>query len=100
MKCRDIADLLGVCIDTISDWSNLFFEGGIALLCNLNYEGRRISKLEPYKSSMIEQVENNTVHTVAQMQSWLKETYKIEVEESWLYRFCKKNSIFPTKRQD
>lgn len=100
MKCKEVAELLGVCIDTISDWSNLFVEGGIELLCSLNYESRRASKLEPYKSSMIEQVKNNTVSTLAQMQSWLKETYNIEVEESWLYRFCKKNSVFPTKKHD
>jgi len=99
-KCKDVAGMLGVCIDTISDWNNLFLSGGVKAVCNLNYKGRRISKLEKHKDVLKEYVENKVVPTLSEMKEWLKEKHNVEVEESWLYRFCKKNSIFLTKRQD
>ena len=100
VKCKDVAQIVGVCIDTISDWTNLFLLDGIEGLCNLNYDGRRISKLEKYKETMKDYVKNHPVPTLLQMQTWLRESHGLEVEESWLSRYCKKNSIFPTKKPD
>jgi transposase len=100
MKCYQIASMLGVCIDTISDWTNLYIYGGIEALCDLKYDGRRISKLEKYKEDIRAYAKNENVSTIGQMQGYLLDQYKVEVENSWLFRFCKKNSIFPTKKQD
>ena len=97
-KCKDIGNILGVCIDTLADWTNLFLKGGIEALCQLEYEGRRPSKLEPYMEAMRKKVEEDSVVTISQMKAWLEKEYQIIVEESWLSRFCKKNSIFRTKR--
>ena len=99
-KCKDIAILLGVCIVTISNWTNLYLRGGIEELCQLEYEGRRPSKLEPYMEAMRKKVEEDSLVTLLQMKTWLEKEYQIIVEESWLSRFCKKNSIFRTKRHD
>jgi len=99
IKCKEIAQILGVCIDTVSDWTNLFLSGGFEELCNLNYEGRRISKLEKHKKAMKAYVKKNNVSSLSQMQAWLQESHHVQVGESWLSRFCKKNSIFPIKKQ-
>lgn len=100
MKCYQIASMLGVCIDTISDWSNLYMYGGVEALCDLKYDGRRISKLEGYKEDMKDYAKKENISTIGQMQDYLLDQYKIEVEHSWLFRFCKKNSIFPIKKPD
>lgn len=99
-KCKDIASLLGVCIDTIADWTNLFLQGGIDALCHLDYEGRRPSKLEPYTEEMKKKVQKDSISTLLQLQSWLQKEYGVFVEQSWLSRFCKKNSICLTKKHD
>ena len=35
-KCKDVASILGVCIDTISDWNNKFLIGGLQAVCKLD----------------------------------------------------------------
>ena len=55
-KHKDIAQILDVTIDTITDWLFLFNEGGFEELCKLNYEGRRISMLEKYKVNIEENI--------------------------------------------
>lgn len=49
----DIANILGVTNDTITDWVKLFTNKGFNGLCKLNYEGRRMSKLEPIKDEIV-----------------------------------------------
>lgn len=97
-SCKDIALELGVCLDTISDWTNIYEAEGLAALRNLHYEGRRVVKLEPYKNQMKEYVTEKSVRTLAEIQDWLKETHSVEAGQSWIFRFCKKNSIFHSKR--
>lgn len=98
IKCKDVASIIGVCADTISDWTNIFLAGGIKTLCSFDYEGRRPSVLEPYVKDMKAKVEDESISTILQMKTWLKEEHKVDVEESWLFRFCKKNSVFPIKK--
>ncbi len=99
-KCKDIAALLGVCIDTIADWTNLFLEGGIEVLCSLQYEGRRPSKLKSYTEEIRKKAKEDSLLALKQLRDWLQEKHALSVEESWLFRFCKKNSIFPIKKPD
>lgn len=97
-SCKNVAEIVGVCIDTISDWTNLYLSGGLETLCSLEYEGRRPSKLESYAPAMKAKVEEESISTILQMKTWLKKEHNVEVEESWLFRFCKKNFIFPIKK--
>lgn len=93
-----IAKLLGVCNDTLTIWKKIFEEAGLAGLAELNYEGRRISKLEKYKDVILTKIKADNVATLKQLQSFLKVEQQVEIELSWLYRFCKKNSISLIKR--
>ena len=93
-----IAKLLGVCNDTLTVWKQIYKEAGLAGLAELHYEGRRISKLEKHKETIINKIESDNISTLKQLQDFLLTECQTEVEQSWLYRFCKKNSIYLIKR--
>lgn len=95
----EIGEILDVHHETITDWCKLFLKDGFEGLCELKYEGRRLSKLESVKEKIKEHIESEMVPTLGALQHWLKETFEIEVEQSWLGRWLKKNSIFLTKNR-
>ena len=96
----EIASILGVCNDTLTDWKCIYDESGLKGLSQLNYEGRKESKLNPYKEELREKVKKEEISKLKEIQHFLQEKYSIEIEQSWLSRYCKKNSIFPTKKHD
>lgn len=96
-KHKEIAKLLDVTIDTITDWIFLFKEGSFEELCKLYYDGRRISVLEDHKASIEEKIDKENVQTVKYLQHWLKNKFGIEIEHGWLSRWLKKNQIFVQK---
>ena len=100
MTNLEISSILGVRNDTLTDWKKLYEEGGLEKLSSLNYEGRRKSKLEPYAEEIRKKVKSDFIPTIKSLQSFILKTFNIEVEQSWLSRFCKKNSIYLIKKQD
>ena len=96
----EIAEYLGVCNDTLTDWRRIFLESRLEGISQLHYEGRRESKLKKHEDKIRKKVEKEKVASLAELQSFIKEKCKVDVEQSWLSRYCKKNSIFLTKRQD
>lgn len=95
---KEIAEELSVCLDTIFDWAQIYDQGGLAALRKLHYEGRRISKLKKHETEIREHIKAESVRTLEELQDWLKKQFSLEVEQSWLFRFCKKNSIFLSKK--
>lgn len=95
-----IAPLLDVSMETLSHWTAIFEEGSVSLLCKLNYEGRRVSVMQPYVEEIKSHVEKEQVTTLKSLKHWLKEELGIDVGVSWLQEFCKKNSICLIKRPD
>lgn len=95
-----VATLLCVNVDTITDWLKLFLKGGLKGLSVLEYEGRRISSLDTIKEDIKAYVDKNIVRGIKELQSYILQTHHIAVEQSWLFRYCKKNSIVLTKRQN
>lgn len=95
----EIAGYVGVCNDTLTDWRRIFLESGLEGMSQLNYEGRRESKLKKHEDKIRKKVEKEKVSSLAELQSFIQEKCKVDVEQSWLSRYCKKNSIFLTKRQ-
>jgi transposase len=94
----DIAKLLGVNIDTITDWIKLYNKEGLNGLGLLKYEGRRPSILDGVQDQIKDIVKNENIATIAELQERIKKKFQLEVEHSWLYRYCKKNSISLIKR--
>jgi transposase len=97
-KGRDVASVIGVAEETISHWLKLFTEEGFDGLCSLKYEGRRPSKLDPYKEELKKYVKDGNITKLSQLQAYVQESYGFFVEHSWLSRYCKKNSIVLTRK--
>jgi len=96
---QDIATALDVRPETITQWLSLFANEGFKGLCHLKYEGRRPGKLAPHKEAIKAYIKEKAPSTLAQLNDWLKSTYGLTMDETWLSRYCKKNSLFPVKKQ-
>ena len=95
---KEIADITGVCVDTVTDWSRIYLDKGLSGLCKpINYNNRS-SKIDDYIDKIKQDIRDNTISTLAELQDWLKRKYSIEVEQSWLFRCCKKKAIYLTKK--
>lgn len=98
-KNKEIADTIGVCADTITDWIKIYLKHGMDKLCQLEFKNKRQSKIDGYIDQIKQDADKNTISTLAELQDWIKNKYSIEMEKSWLSRCCKKNSIFLIRKQ-
>lgn len=93
-----ITELLAVNKNSVTDWIKLYLDQGLDALCRpIDYD-RRSSKLDAYIEAIKNDVQDHTISTLAELQDWIKTEYSIELEQSWLWRCCKKNSIYLTKK--
>ena len=96
---KEIADLLGVCVDTITDWTRIYSDKGLTGLCEpINYDNRS-AKIDSYTEEIKQDIKDNTISSLSELQDWIKKNYSLEIEQSWLFRCCKKNSIYLTKKR-
>lgn len=98
---QQISSYLEVDVNTLTNWVKMYLEGGFSKLETFNLSARRQSKLESLKEEIQKKVldEDSVISTMSQLSSWLKKKHNIYIEESWLRRWCKKNSISLLKRQ-
>jgi len=96
----EVADILNVSNNTVTTWIKFFRKGGFELLKVFDYKERRKSKLYEIKEAIRDYVKKEVPSKVSQVQDWIRKTYGIEIEHSWLYRYLKKNSIYLIKKQD
>lgn len=97
---KEVASALNVHIDTITDWVKIFINQGINALCELHLKNRKKSKLDEHRNELQKLIDVETIATIAQLQNHISQLYGIQIEHSWLCRYCKKNSIVLIKRQD
>jgi transposase len=97
---KEIASMLSVNIDTVTDWIKIFNKNRLSGLPKLYYEGRRPSSLNAVKDLLLKHIKTETVSKLSELQYYLKNTHGITVEHSWLSRYCKKNSIALIRKQD
>jgi transposase len=95
---QDIARFLHVTPDTVTNWLRLFSVEGLEGICTLRYEDRRPSKLDTHKEELRVYVKTGKASKLTELQHHIKTTWGLVIEKSWLSRYCKKNSILPTKR--
>ena len=96
---QNISKILDVHIDTITDWFKIYLNKGLNELCQLNLQNRKKSKLDDHLAELKKLVEENTISTIAEFQNYISNIFGIEIEHSWLSRYCKKNSIALIRRQ-
>ncbi len=97
---KEIASMLAVNIDTVTDWIKLFNKSRLDGLSKLYYEGRRPSSLDAVKDLLLKHIKTEPISKLSELQHFLKTKHSIEIEHSWLSRYCKKNSIALIKKQD
>ena len=95
---KEIASLVCVSQAQLTNWSRVFSLKGFEGLCSVHYEDRRPSRLMPYLQSIKDHVRDTCVSTLSALQDWLLQEHGIIIEQSWLSRFIKKNSIVLIKR--
>jgi transposase len=95
---QDIARFLHVTPDTVTNWLRLFSVEGLVGICTLRYDGRRPSKLDAHKEELRAHVKAGKASKLAELQHYIQTTWGLVIEQSWLSRYCKKNSILPTRR--
>lgn len=98
-KNKNITQLLKIHEDSIADWTKLYIDKGIQGLFKYKYSKRRISKLTPYKSKIKRMASAKKTKTVEQLQAKIKDKLNIDIEYSWLYRYCKKYGIYDDLRE-
>ena len=91
---ENITQLLKIHQDSITDWIKIYLNCGIDGLLKYKYTDRRKSKLSPYKSRIKRMAAGKRINTIEQLQTKIKENLQIDIEYSWLYRYCKKNEIY------
>ena len=92
-KRKEIADYFKVSLTTITNWVKLYLNKGFKGLCTLDYDGRRISKLDNIKEKIREEILTGKIETVKQLASILAQRHEVEVSVSWLHRYLKKRPI-------
>ena len=96
---KEIINILGVNKNSITKWVNIYSKKGLDELCkSINYD-RRSAKIDNYIDKIKQDIKDNTISTLAELQEWINKKYSLEIEQSWLFRCCKKNSIYLTKKR-
>ena len=91
---ENIVRLLGIHEDSIADWTKIFLKKGISGLMKFKYSERRKSKLKPHIKEIRRIASTKSVTTVKQLQKKIKTKFDIDIEYSWLYRYCVKNKVY------
>jgi transposase len=95
---KEIADCIGVSQDTITHWVTIYIKKGLnGLSSPINYD-RRSSSIDPHINTIKILVKKKTISTLSELQDVLKNDLDIIIEESWLSRCCKKNSIYLSRK--
>ena len=95
---KEITEILAIHKNSVTNWMKLYLAKGLVGLCRSENFDRRSSRIDDYLEPIKQDIHNNTISTLAQLQDWIKDKYSLEIEQSWLWRCCKKNSIYLTKR--
>ena len=95
---KEIASLLAVNIDTVTDWIKLFNMNGLKGLRELQYEGRRPLSLDTVKVELLKHIQTESISKLLELQHYLKSKHSMEIEHSWLSRYLKKKRYCSYKK--
>lgn len=93
LSSLEIASYVGMNINTITNWVKLYLSGGLTQLETFNLEERRISQLEAYFDQIESYISSTELVSINQLQSWLSIEHAVEVDKSWLRKWCKKKGL-------
>ena len=97
---KEVARILNVNIDTVTDWVKLYIKEGLPSVGVLKYEGRRPSVLDGIKEQITAYIKKENISSLSELQTMIAKKHQLKIEHSWLSRYCKKNFISLIKKQD
>jgi transposase len=95
LQHKQIAELVGVTENTIRDYFELYQQGGIEKLKELNYSGSQ-SKLDEHITSLESYFQENPPASIKEAQSKIEKITGVKRSETQVAEFLKKNSISVT----
>ncbi|MDF1558112.1 MAG: helix-turn-helix domain-containing protein [ANME-2 cluster archaeon] len=98
-KYSEIAEFVSVTNNTITDWINYYKDGGIAFLLLLKYKGGR-AKLSDEQLFILKDEASKGVFAIAKYgQHYIQQNFGIVYNLSHVQLLCKKNFIYPLRKQ-
>jgi len=95
---KEIQDILAINKNSVTNWIKLYRSQGLDGLCRAENYDRRSSRIDVYLDQIKQDVADHPIASLAELQDWIKQRYAVEIEQSWLWRCCKKNSICLTRK--
>ena len=95
---KEIVNILEVNKNSVTNWIKIYSEKGIDGLCKPIDYNRRSAKIDDYIDKIKQDIKDNTISTLSELQDLINKKYSLEIEQSWLFRCCKKNSIYLTRK--
>lgn len=96
---KEITNILAINKNSATNWIKIYLDKGLDELCRPENFNRRSAKIDDYLEKIKRDIKKNTIATLAELQGWIKKKYSLQIEQSWLFRCCKKNSICLTKKR-
>jgi len=94
-----ISQTLDVSKDSITNWVKLYLSGGIDQLVSSNYY-KPSSCLDPYQEGIKQLIKENRIPTLHELNKQIVKAYGVQIGETGLYKWCKKKSIYLSRRPD
>ena len=99
-KYSAIAEFLSVTNNTLTNWINLYWEGGIDSLLTLNYKGGQARISDEQLSELRNEAARGSFTIAKDVQYYIKQNFGIEYNLSHVQLLSKKNFNYPLRRQD
>ncbi|MDP2766923.1 MAG: helix-turn-helix domain-containing protein [Candidatus Methanoperedens sp.] len=99
-KYSAIAEFLSVTNNTITNWINLYIEGGIDSLLTFFYKGGQANLSEKQLSKLKNEASKGSFAIAKDVQRYIKQNFGVEYNLSHVQLLCKKNFNYPLRKQD
>ncbi len=99
-KYSAIAEFLSVTNNTLTNWINLYWEGGIDSLLTLHYRGGQAKLNEEQLSELRNEAAKGSFTFAKDVQRYIEQNFGIEYNLSHVQFLSKKNFDYPLRRLD
>lgn len=99
-KYGAIADFLCVVKNTISEWIKLYKKGGIAAVISLNYKGGQPRLTAVQLNVLKEKAAKGEFPYAKDVKYCIEKEYGIVYNLKHVHLLCKKNFVYPLRKQD
>ena len=99
-KYSDIAEFLLVTNNTITNWINLYKEGGIESLLTLHYRGGQAQLSEEQLLKLKSEANKGSFAIAKDVKHYIRQNFGIEYNLSHVQLMSKKNFNYPLRKPD